>query len=219
MRQIIELVSSLINKNPRPSTKQDIKNAILHRDLLIVCHKDAQPLVKPAFKSLESFVTKRTVNSQDLLQAYRNVIEGRSVYENDPGFDGQESWDGLIAEAFSWMSLPDVSPAAGKFLVTVFRAVRGTQHNDDLNFTVLWHRWIQEGLEKVPESLENVKYYLFPPLFKLDRPGSIRFLQDLNDAKLGLKTNETALDAQALLYLAAIDIGKKTGLVEGEVCD
>ncbi len=217
MRQVLELVSSLIAQNPDKSISSAIKTSVLQRNLSIITHKAAQPLVKPAFKSLECFLSKGTISTDDLLQSYQtqNPENANSVFEAEDG--SSLVWDAFFSEVFDWMTLPDVSPAAGKFLVTVFRELRSKSQVSDTNpnnHSISWQRWIRRGLNKDPQALENVKNYLFPPLFKLDRPGSLAFLEDLNKLRSISDFQSQDLDAHALLQLAAIEVGKKSGLIE-----
>lgn len=115
------------------------------------------------------------------------------------------------------MNLQDVSPSAGKFLVSLFKVSKELapeKENDETKaHTRLWQRWISEGLSKNPDALENIKNYLLPPLFKLDRVGSLAFLQDLNQ-KGPLDMQGTNMESESLVHLSAIEVGKKAGLVE-----
>lgn len=125
--------------------------------------------------------------------------------------------DIIVSETFQWMNLQEVSPSAGKFLVSLFKVSKelATQDQSDetKDHTRLWQRWISEGLSKNPDALENIKNYLLPPLFKLDRVGSLAFLQDLNQ-KGPLNLEGQDMESESLVHLSAIEVGKKAGLVE-----
>ncbi|KAG4441401.1 hypothetical protein IFR05_003088 [Cadophora sp. M221] len=243
MRQVIELISTMIAKNPTKETTLAIKKAIVEKDMLIVTHQAAQPLVKPAFKSLESLMGKGTINAKDLLDAYhkeptvkQNHETVLSDEEGQPGLNAalgasmeisresaqialvpeESSWDSFFSDMFDWMTYADISPAAGKFLVTVFRDLRTTSDNQGAlsSNTASWQRWIRHGLGRNPEALENVKNYLFPPLFKLDRVGSLSFLEDLSKQSAAADVQNQEIDTHSLLQLSAMETGKKAGLVE-----
>jgi hypothetical protein len=216
MRQVIELLSSLIDKNPDQQTKTAAKASILERSMSIFSHQAAQPLVKPAFKALECLLSKRTISTQELINAYKRHHGWETSSMKVPAnTEADTAWDSFLAEVFEWMTLADISPATGKFLVTVFRELRSMcEGGSPLSNTASWQRWIREGLRKQPEALENVKNYLFPPLFKLDRPGSLLFLEVLNTQSSVWDIKNQEFDAQSLLQLAAIETGKKSGLVE-----
>jgi hypothetical protein len=216
MMQVLVLLSSLVARNPDQRTGTAVKTAILQRSMSIITHQASQPLVKPAFKALECLLGKRTISTQELIDAYRYHSHTFGSAMSTTEIVGSDAaWDSLFSRVFEWMTLADISPAAGKFLVTVFRELRiSSDGAHSKNSTASWQRWIREGLIKQPDALENVKNYLFPPLFKLDRPGSLVFLEDLNTQSLVWETKNQEFDAQALLQLAAIEVGKKSGLIE-----
>lgn len=216
MRQVIELLASLISSNPDEEVSAAVKEAILRRLFSIITHQSAQPLVKPAFKSLECFLGKGTISTDALIGCYEKHVSSNKSGDA-VGLDRICSWDSFISEVFEWLTLPDISPAAGKFIVTLFGKLRkdlGGSQGSVADHTMLWQRWIRNGLSKDPEALENTKNYLFPPLFKLDRSGSLLFLGELNSQGpiSGLKIQDS--NAHSLLQLAAIEVGKKSGLVE-----
>ncbi|RDW59572.1 hypothetical protein BP6252_12659 [Coleophoma cylindrospora] len=218
MRQILDLLASLLLKHPEQSTAQSIKTLFIQRLISIVSHQASQPLVKPAFKALECFLTKKTFSAEELFFVYQEerVRVGASNDEKPSVIDIQ-SWDDFVSEVFDWMALPDIAPAAGKFLVTLFRELRRDSTESSSNATghaQLWQRWIRDGLSKDPDALENFKNYLFPPLFKLDRDGSLAFLEDLNKQKPMSELKSLDLTAHSFLQLAALEAGKKAGLVE-----
>lgn len=218
MQQVLQLSSSLIARNPSELTSKAVKNTILERTLSIIAHQASQSLVKPAFKSLECYLDKTTISPEELLVVY----EGRVSSNGAPaqvvsGNLRAELWDSFILDVFDWMVLPDISPGAGKFLVTLFKALKpafGSAESRLSDYSTLWQRWIRNGLAKDPEAFENVKNYLFPPLFKIDRPGSLAFLESLNQQRAISDLQSQEVDAHALLQLAAMDVGKKAGLVE-----
>jgi len=117
--------------------------------------------------------------------------------------------------------LPDTAPGAGKLLVTFFQKLRKDLNEISLDLALMhtsfWQRWIRAGLANHPDCIENVKNYLFPPLFKLDRIGSIEFLERLAQQTdfTGFRNLESHdWDAQAFLLLSAMEAGKKAGLVD-----
>jgi hypothetical protein len=153
---------------------------------------------------------------EEFIDAYRHHgHKAPSSIGTTKTIDLDIAWDCFFSEVFEWMTLADISPAAGKFLVTIFREMSNSfGGTPSQNLTASWQRWIREGISKQPEALENVKNYLFPPLFKLDRPGSLVFLEELNTQSSVWNMKNHEFDAQALLQLAAIEVGKKSGLVE-----
>lgn len=163
-------------------------------------------------------MSKGTISPDILRDIYERKYEIEIVNAGLKSLVIEElSWSKLFDGIFEWMTLPDISPAAGKFLVTVFRGLKDQNANSTVmktNHSALWQRWISNGLAKNPESLENVKNYLFPALFKLDRTGSIVFLEHLNTVTSSKEACDNFADTYHLLRLSAMEMGKKSGLIE-----
>jgi hypothetical protein len=212
-KQAIELVASLIVHHPEEKIVDSIKESILLRLVSILAHQAAQPLVKSSFRALDLLLSKKAISPEEVIATYeKSIFSKRSAY--NPKLEGLAIWDLFISDMFDWMTLPNVAPAAGKCLVTLFGQMRSTTSTYISDGTLLWQRWIRNGLDKDSSALENVKNYLFPPLFKLDRSGSIHFLEDLNKQKSISDLKSTReLNAHSLLQLSAIEAGKKAGLV------
>lgn len=210
MRQVLELVSTLVAKNPDEAVAVAIKSSLIERVLSILAYQGSQALIKPAFKSLEYFMSKRTISTETFIEAFR------SQKSLSPG-SSAALWDAFFHELFDWIVLQDVAPAAGKLLVTLFTQIGndGTKKTAD---TTAWQRWIQAGLNKDPSAIENVKNYIFLPLFRVDRQNSVVFLGQLNDRSSVAESQVQTFDCDALLQLAAIEVGKKAGLIE-EPCE
>jgi hypothetical protein len=216
MRQVLELLATLISRNPDKDAAKKFKAEALERIIEILTHQSAQPLVKPAFKVLECFLAKKTVNIAELLKAYERCSSHPNI-SNMASHDSMSQWSSFVSDLFDWMVLPDTSPAAGKLLVTLFRELRNlsVENHDTLKeHSQFWQQSILSGLGKHPESLDNIKNYLFPPLFKIDRPGSVEFLRDLAQQNPIESIGSEELESQASLLLSAMEVGKKLGLVD-----
>lgn len=216
MRQVLDLTAILISSNPDKSKAIVIKEAILKRIATAISHRASQSFVKPAFKSLEVFLGKKSFTSVEILNSYAAMVSGEySTFSDIHSTPEAGDFDALVSAAFDWMSPPDVSPAAGKFLVTLFLDLQKSYATSEkLRHASLWQSWILRGLLDYPDSLENIKNHLFLPLFKLDRNASIEFLRELTkqaDFSSGVTGD---LSENATLLLAAIEMGKKSGLVE-----
>lgn len=206
MRQVLELMGSLVSKNPDEAVVASFKGEALNRLVSIIKHQSAQPLVKPAFRMLDYLLSKGVFTVSELLAAHACV----SGNEIEVGSSAQ--WDAFVSDVFEWMSLPDTASAAGKLLVTLFAAL-GTKTGEATSHSANWQRWVQLGLEKRPETLENVKNYLFLPLFKLDKPGSMEFLRSLPKHQ-PIDSVVREIDSHASILLAAMEVGKKLGYVD-----
>jgi hypothetical protein len=219
MRQVLDLMAMLISRNPDDAIAKAVKTEILQRLVSIINQDSAHSFAKPAFKVLECFLSKGTVSLMELIAAHKEShYVSTSISLLPEQARGAARADSSVSAVFEWMSFPETSPGAGKLLVTLFSLLRketpviffqGTQ-----SFTALWQRWIYNGLAKNPDSLENIKNYLFPPLFKMDRTGSIEFLKDLAQGHNFQNIESQDRDANVFLLLSVMEVGKKFGLVD-----
>ncbi len=220
MRQILEILAVLISKNPSPEVGNAFKADALARLVAIVRHQTAQPLVKPAFKVLDYFLTKGTITVFELFMAYGQSFgpDIASFYRPEAALVGK-NWGPFVADVFEWMSLPDTASSAGKLLVSLFAALKTASAQNgatDESHSAHWSQLIQEGLAKYPESLDNIKNYLFLDLFKVDKSGSLEFLKSLSKGNPFAPRHQTNgdSDSHASLFLSAMEMGKKLGLVD-----
>lgn len=213
LRQVLELLVHLLLTHPDKSTSDVVKADILQRILSVLCHQAAQSNVKAAFKALEFFLAKNALSVSEVIRAdtqYAKDAEPWLALGNaGDGFGSELScWDHLMSTFFNWMSLPPVSPIAGKVTAIFMQALRkGSPFS--IHAITFWDAWISRYTNgPTHESLENVKNYVLPHLFKLDRSGSVEFLVRLTKKATG------PLSEDVLLLLATLEVGKKGGLVE-----
>ncbi|KAL2201234.1 putative death-receptor fusion protein-domain-containing protein [Corynascus similis CBS 632.67] len=86
---------------------------------------------------------------------------------------------------------------------------------DYVGFTLdIWKQWLQDALAQNPDLLEDIKNYVLAPMFKTDKDSSLKLLE-LFSRSQPLTTFENDLtDQRLLLQLAALELGKKHGMVE-----
>lgn len=138
-----------------------------------------------------------------------------SYLEDSAGASELEVWRVFMNDLFQWMRLHFVCPAAGKFIVSVYRCLRKKEQESSVGFTVdVWHQWLLDFLTEDATLLERIKNYIFLPLFKVDRSEALLFLQRMNESSPATPSNSHDLDTGALFRLAALETGKKVGLVE-----
>lgn len=221
LKLVLDLVAFLVSHNPDEAARTILRAQILQTLLGIVSRKSTRPLVKSAIGSLHYLLSKDVYKFEEVARAYSREI----IYDTATGAASSLAvWEHLVADMFAWMTLHYVCPVAGKFLVIVFTYLQTavTEINTPLfpDFTVeLWLHWLRNGLSMHPTILEDVKLYFFIPLFKADRASSLKLLEILNKDKLsttiaesGTRSNSVGFNA-AILQLAALEVGKKAGLV------
>ncbi|RTE75329.1 hypothetical protein BHE90_010223 [Fusarium euwallaceae] len=209
MKLVLDLIPQLIRRNPDEGAGQATKCAILDNLVSIVTGKSSKPLAKSAIKALDHLVTKNIVTLEEIQSSYV------SLQKKDASVVTLEIWKSFIFELFHWMTLHFVCPTAGRFIVCLYRGLRRRDQEKPVELTVeTWHKWLLEAVNEEPSILESIKNYIFLPLFKADKAEALDFLRRMNEHEAVSAGAEIDLNLPALLQLAALEIGKKVGLVE-----
>ncbi|KAM0284815.1 hypothetical protein ACHAQH_001735 [Verticillium albo-atrum] len=210
LRLVLDLLPNLINQNPDSSTGASVKLNILDTLVSIVGPKSSRPLVKSSMKALDQFTAKGLVSVEDIGQSYRRV-HAHTVWPSD--FD---LWRAIFAQLFHRMTTMRAN--AGKLVVTLYQALQKSNGEIGQQFTAqVWLEWLQEALTISPQLLDSVKNYVFLPIFKQDRAGSLRFLEimkELDPVAITSQEDEEEVNVQALLRFNALEVGKKVGIVD-----
>ncbi|KAL7937700.1 putative death-receptor fusion protein domain-containing protein [Trichoderma chlorosporum] len=211
MRLVLDLIAQLLRRNPDKKAALEMRDSLLDNLVSIVIGRSTKPVAKSALKTLDYFLAKGVFNLDDVkathLSYHQELSQAADV----------EIWNVLTVELLQWTRLHFICPAAGKFIVSLFRALRQRGHEDSTGLSIdTWHRWLLDFLAEEPSLLENFKNYIFLPLFKVDRPEGLKFLQKVNqhESSSAVTPVNEDFDASALLALAALETGKKVGLVE-----
>ncbi|KAI8671322.1 hypothetical protein NCS57_00607000 [Fusarium keratoplasticum] len=209
MKLVLDLIPQLIRRNPDEEAGQATKSAILDNLVSIVTGKSTKPLAKSAIKALDHLVTKNIVTLEEIRSSYV------TLQQKDTSVKTLEVWKPFIFELFHWMTLHFVCPTAGRFIVCIYRGLRRRDGETPVELTVeTWHKWLLEAVNEEPSILESIKNYIFLPLFKADKVEALDFLKRMNEHEAVSAGAEIDLNLPALLQLAALEIGKKVGLVE-----
>ncbi|CRK30383.1 hypothetical protein BN1708_000914 [Verticillium longisporum] len=210
LRLVLDLLPSLINQNPDSTIGSAVKLNILDTLVSIVGPRSSRPLVKSSMKALDQFTSKRLFSVEDIGQSYRRV-HAQTVWPSD-----LDLWRAIFAQLFHRMITMRAN--AGKLVVTLYQALQKSKGEIGQQFTVqVWLEWLQEALTRAPMLLDSVKNYVFLPVFKQDRAGSLRFLEimkELDPVSVKSEDDEEEVNVQALLRFNALEIGKKVGIVD-----
>ncbi|KAF9769372.1 hypothetical protein IL306_013219 [Fusarium sp. DS 682] len=210
MKLVLDLLPQLIRRNPDEKAGQATKLAILDNLVSIVTGKSSKPLAKSAIKALDHLLTKDIVTLDEIRCSYVNL------QQKDASVNPLDIWKPFVFELFHWMTLHFVCPTAGRFIVCLYRGLRSQdpkETQEQLSIET-WHRWLLEAINEEPSILESVKNYIFLPLFKADKSEALGFLRRMNEHEAVSAGHEIDLNLPALLQLAALEIGKKVGMVE-----
>ncbi|KAH9438168.1 hypothetical protein MCOR02_001806 [Pyricularia oryzae] len=216
MKLVLDLLTVLTGQNPDQETAASIRRHMLISLVSIITRQSTRPLVKSCINSLNHLFVRSVYKLEDIANTYREVEPAVASLSD------LELWRRFCSALVSWMYLHYVCSVAGKFIVTVFRALRdlaqaGPESGSLHELTVeTWLDWLHEELRANPAILENIKLYIFVPLFKTDRPRSLELLDILNrpPTEKASRSDHNELDMDAILRLAALEVGKKSGLVE-----
>lgn len=212
MRLALELVSTLVLQNPNHNVQESLKAGFLSSLVLIIARKSMRPVVKSCISSLTQFLAKSVFTLGDIARQYGSL---RRDLVGEPTIILWQSW---VAEIFKWMEFHYICPVAGKFLVVTFsmlyaEASSAGSGKAEFDARVL-RTWLETALSANPEILESVKNYVFAPMFKSDRRLSFSLLEELNESSLEGKVSSPGADVTALLHLAALEVGKKSSIVD-----
>lgn len=213
MKLVLDVMALLIGLNPQAESRKLIKGHVLDTLLPYLLERANKQRVKLSMASLNHLLAKGSYSLGDVASHCRQLHPPAAALSH------LGVWRMLIRDMYSWMGFQYVCPAAGKLLGTVFclLCVSGdvtTQPDNDGVFTIeLWLGWLQDAVAASPDILENIKNYLLLPLFKSDPEGSLRLLQHLAVSQPETHGDGQELSTVALLRLAALQIGKKSGLV------
>ncbi|KAB5570246.1 putative death-receptor fusion protein-domain-containing protein [Coniochaeta sp. 2T2.1] len=211
MRLVLDVLTTAFSRNVDAEVGSAIKTTILETLVSIITRQSTRPLVKSSLHCVVHFLSKQAATLDDLSATYRRVNpDGREL-------PLLELWQSLVSIMFSWMELHYVCPIAGKFIVNVLTslttmATDGSHPELEGFGPKTWQRWIQAGLSADMERLESVKTYVLTPLFVADRRSSLEFLKIYNEESL--ETKDALSGDWALLRLAILEVGKKSGLVD-----
>lgn len=213
MRLVLDLLSTIIIQTPDVQAREILKTEFLTTLVSIIARTSTRPLVKSCISALTQFMTKEVLSLRDVEGQYQRAR---------PELAGQPAivlWRHWVGEIFRWMELHYICPVAGKFLVAIFSELHSSSKDcnrvDRVNFdVVILRRWLENALCTNPDVLESVKNYVLAPLFKSDRELSIALLEDLNKDRKDDSTYSADTHIAALLHLAALEVGKKSSLVD-----
>ncbi|KAK1995222.1 hypothetical protein LX36DRAFT_640230 [Colletotrichum falcatum] len=215
MKLVLDLLPSLIRRNPDQAAAEAVKTTVLDTLISIIGPRSTKPLLKSSLKAMDHFASKSVFTVDDIAASYRRT-QPPSSRGSDVGL-----WQEFFGQMLDWMTMHYVCPTAGKFIVTIFRALRQQSLKNPQAAAVAeqfsvekWLRWVQAAISKTPSLLEGIKTYVFLPLFKDERKDSVQILDQINSMWSASGSAMAELDTLAQLNLAVLEVGKKVGMVE-----
>ncbi|KAI1117099.1 putative death-receptor fusion protein-domain-containing protein [Nemania sp. NC0429] len=205
MRFVLDCIVSSIMSNPDPESSKSIKNNILDDTISVITLHASRPSTKSSMIVIEYLLQKRAVYLGEVLHVYRRLC-------GDAREEGAV-WDSFISRIFAWMELQYVWTAAGKLLVTILTEPWYPDDQSSRHHPDTWHDFMLSGLRINLELLEPIKVYIFMPLFKIDPKSSLIYLNKLTLLQKLTTSDTQGWDLNAMLWVALLEAGKKTGVV------
>ncbi|CAI6088687.1 unnamed protein product [Clonostachys chloroleuca] len=209
MKLVLDLLTRLQKRNPNVTAAKNIEKSLLDYLISIIVGLKSKPVAKSAIKTLDYFVSKNIYSLNDIKLSYvRSLPEKESL-------DEIEVWHSFFGELFSWMKNHFVCPTAGRLAVCLYRRLRNVKNQPQSIISPrTWHQWLLEYIEEDPSLLESVKNYIFLPLFNAERTEALEFLRMMATSDIVASNRDIDVNLPALLQLAALETGKRVGLVE-----
>ncbi|KAH8890911.1 hypothetical protein GQ53DRAFT_841869 [Thozetella sp. PMI_491] len=209
MRLVLEVLSITVVRNPAPETRESLKVQMLETLLAVITHKSTRLVIKSALQLFAHFLAKHLATAVDISLAYRR-IEPTVAAAAD-----LDLWRSIVLQLLSWMDLSYVCPLVGKCATNIFHELHGPNATQPILTVESWQEWLQEATSRNPTILEDMKNYVLVPLFQTERASALAFLEYLNRAELPSSLEgRDAADPSLLFRLSALELGKKSGLVD-----
>ncbi|KAK6081692.1 HEAT repeat protein [Seiridium cupressi] len=203
MRLVLDFLKTTTLKNLQPQIGTAIKTRLLADIVSFITLKSVKPAVKSAFTALDYFLQKGVFYLSQVIGTYQ-IVHNTSEEQH-------ESWDKFISRIFHWMQMKHICPIAGKLLATIFSGP--WLENESTRFLPdSWHRFLCIGLDADIELLEPIQIYTLVPLFTSDKEQMLKYL-DLLSSLQSLTKDQSNLDTTSIIWLAALEAGKKVGVV------
>ncbi|KAI1816773.1 hypothetical protein GGS20DRAFT_593980 [Poronia punctata] len=205
MRLVLDYLVSAIKWNPDADTAKSIKTSILDETISAITLQASKPSTKSSMIAIDHLIQKNVVFLGDVIEHYQRI-------RGDDSPSG-EPWEAFISRIFAWMEMQNVWTVAGKLMVTIL--TQPWYEGDPLSRhqPQTWHRFIRSGFKANPETLETIKVYMFMPLFKTDPSATLAYLSQLTSLQKLTTTDSQGWDTDAMLWVALLEAGKKTGVV------
>ncbi|KAJ2988032.1 hypothetical protein NUW58_g4189 [Xylaria curta] len=186
MRLVLDHIVSSITRNPDAETT-------------------TRPSTKSSMIAIDHFLQKKVVYLGEVLDVYQRLRQDTS--------EQGAAWDSFISRVFAWMELQYVWTVAGKLLVTILTQPWNQNDKISRHHPDTWHKFILGGLKTNLELLEPIKVYIFIPLFRADPTSTLVYLNELTALQKLTTNDREGWDLNAMLWVALLEAGKKTGVV------
>ncbi|KAL5612823.1 hypothetical protein BROUX41_004096 [Berkeleyomyces rouxiae] len=216
LRHVLDLVHFVIANNPDKKVVAELQKTVADALVQAMLRQSTKPVVKASMKLQTLLMSKGSLEIDHVASAYAKTAG------LDGGLDSCQVWCKYTIEVLQWMNQQFICQVAGKLIATVYTSLRAASKENGTMaatpFTIqTWRYLLTSSLGSDPSFVVSIMNYIFLPLFKAERSDSLLFLEEMNRSHEEGLTATADLDSTALLQLAALQVGKKAGLVEEPV--
>ena len=209
MKLVLDLLVISLTRNPSPETVSSLREVILQTLVEVITRRSTRTLIKSSLQMYSHFLAKRVIKLGDVARVYRTMEPSISTVSD------LELWASFVLQLLSWMKFPYICPLVGKSANLILQDLSRSD-TPLAGFTIeTWQKWLRSAVVHNPEILEDMKTYVLMPLFEKDKSASVTLLKILNQEEPTVALGTDAVNDPELIFrLSALELGKKTGLVD-----
>lgn len=223
-RQLMVSLISVLIKCSDSTIAKAAKITILQRLVEIICSTTEHVPIRPALQALAHILTKKFASIEDLYSAFCTKNESTSK-----SAETDMKLRSLLAVTLRWAPFDDFSSSAGLLASGMLESHR-REHAQDKSQSPTFHSgrnasWsdtVLDLLSREPASLDNLRLYVFPELFKHDIQDYVAFLERLQihrilggTAQADEKSTDPLFTTQPEdVLFCALSVGSKIDLVQ-----
>jgi hypothetical protein len=218
LRLLLTSLTSVLAKCQHESVCEPEKIKLLELLVRYISVPSENAPTRPALQTLAHWLSKKVVSVQDLC----NILTSLSQHDHAPQ---NSSVRGLIDIVLRLTPYDDFASSAGSLSALVLRNVPATSANSSkLVFKSphesLWVSTVLQILKQKPQTLVNLRNFVFPDIFQQDKASFITLLEDLGVHSL-LGKDDQAQSASSLprpqseeVLFCVLSVGSRIGLVK-----
>ncbi|KAF7591447.1 hypothetical protein BBP40_001550 [Aspergillus hancockii] len=240
MKQVLECLVGLLNKNSQKSDKDAIRSKIAHATVPSIILGEPRSRLKASFVSLETFLRKSAISPDQLISMVESwLLENRerwmSLLQQDckalsidvPRFlasaPSAESKrivaEILLLRLLAQAKTAELAASSGDLMAAFFLKEKNSHtsqqssEEDPQNLSSVWVAPVRHIALQNLDNLELMSNYTLQPLFNIDPSGFRTFLEKLHLKNLLAGDMSEAPLPELRLLFASLQMAKKIGLV------
>ena len=220
LKQILLTLTKLLMRQPDTSAAISIKKHVITSTVTMIGEDSNESSVKPAFQTLQHFLSKGVIESTDIVnelarERFRREGNGVDTSEEALWFSNSifdfsplcvKLIENFTSSILEWLKYPDIAPIAGHLLHSFFKSFqyRSNQNHQEeslKNKLLLWTKPLTEFIKNEPSLLEICESHVLPGMLELNPNDTMTFLNTfpLVDLKEGKTGNLDFIDIQLCL--------------------